>query len=157
MKKMTIWGVGPKIMFPGYAILVLLSWLPLKLNISEILHVPKIFLIIAAIILIGIGILMLKTGNAEIKKALKANRLITTGLYSRIRNPMYASHLFFIMPGVCLLINNAMIFLSIIFTYIIFLILIPKEEKDLEDNFGTEYLRYKARTGRLLPKFTIKD
>jgi hypothetical protein len=30
MKKMTLWGVGPKIMFPGYAILILLSWLPLK-------------------------------------------------------------------------------------------------------------------------------
>ncbi len=152
MKKMTLWGVGPKIMFPGYAILVLLSWLPLKLNISEILHVPKIYLIIAAIILIGIGILILAKASPEIKKALKANRLITTGLYSRIRNPMYTSHIIFIMPGVSLLINNALVFLSIIFTYFIFMILIPKEEKDLEDNFGSEYLQYKTRTGRLLPK-----
>ncbi len=108
-------------------------------------------------ILIGIGILMLTTANAEIKKALKANKLITTGLFSRIRNPMYASHIFFIMPGVCLLINNAMVFLSVIFALIIFLILIAKEEKDLEENFQVEYLRYKTGTGRLLPKIINKD
>lgn len=157
MKKMTLWGVGPKIMFPGYAILILLSWLPLKLNISVILHVPQSCLLIAAIILTSIGILMLATANAEIKKALKADRLITTGLYSRIRNPMYASHIFFIMPGVCLLINDIKTLLSILLTVFIFLILIPGEEKNLEDNFGSEYLRYKARTSRLLPKFFIKD
>lgn len=152
MKKMTLWGVGPKIAIPGYTILIVLSLLPVKVNISEILHIPRTYLTIAAIILIGIGILMLATANAYIRKALKANRLITEGLYSRIRNPMYAAHIFFLMPGVSLLINNALVFLSVFFTYLIFMILIPKEEKDLEDNFGSEYLRYKARTGRLLPK-----
>lgn len=157
MKKMTLWGVGPKIMFPGYAILILMSWFPLKVNISEILYVPGAYLTIAAVILIGIGIIILALANVEIKKALKVNRLITKGLYSRIRNPMYTSHIFFIMPGVCILINNAWVFLSVFFTYFIFLLLIAKEEKDLEDNFGNEYLRYKARSGRLLPKFFNKD
>ncbi|MBN1907499.1 MAG: isoprenylcysteine carboxylmethyltransferase family protein [Deltaproteobacteria bacterium] len=157
MKKMTPWGVGPKIMFPGYAILIVFSWLPIKVNISEILYIPRTYLTIAAIILIGIGILILAAANADIRQALKANRLITTGLYSRIRNPMYTSHIFFIMPGTCLLTNNIVVFLSLLFTFIFFNILIPKEEKDLEDNFGGEYLRYKARTRRLLPKLLKTD
>lgn len=154
MKKMTAWGVGPRIMIPGYCILLVLSWLPVKLNISKIFHIPRPYLTVVAIILLGIGIVMLTTADSEIKKALKANKLVTTGLFSRIRNPMYASHIFFIMPGVCLLTNNAMVFLSVIFAFILFLVLVPGEEKDMEENFGIEYLQYKSRTGRLLPKYS---
>jgi protein-S-isoprenylcysteine O-methyltransferase Ste14 len=153
MKKMTLWGVGPKIMFPGYTILFILSLLPVKINISEILNIPRTGLTVAAIIFMSIGIVMLAIAASEIKKSLKVNQLITAGLYSRIRNPMYAAHIFFLMPGICLLINDVKTLLSIIFTIIIFLILISGEEKVLADNFGSEYLRYKTRTGRLLPKF----
>ena len=154
MKKMTIWGIGPKIMIPGYSVLVILSWLPIKLSISGIINVPKNFLAAIALIIICIGIIMLAMANAEIKKALGTNQLVTAGLFSRIRNPMYAAHIYFLMPGLCLLTNNAITLFSVFCTVIIFLILIPKEEKDLEENFGIEYLEYKTRVGRLLPKFT---
>ena len=155
MKKMTIWGIGPKIMFPGYSILFILSWMPVKLSISGILNVPGIYTICVSLIFICIGIIILAFTNSDIKKAVKTNQLITTGMFSRIRNPMYASHIFFIMPGVCLLTNNAITLLSILCTVMIFNILILKEEKVLEENFGVEYLNYKKRVRRLLPKWNI--
>jgi protein-S-isoprenylcysteine O-methyltransferase Ste14 len=70
---------------------------------------------------------------------------------------MYAAHIFFLKPGVSLLINNALVFLSVFFTYLIFMILIPKEERLLEANFQAEYLRYKTETVRLFPKLINKD
>jgi len=155
MKKMTIWGVGPKIMAPGYFILFILSWIPVKISITGIINIPGLYLIVIAFILICMGIIMLAAANSDIKKAIKTNQLITTGMFSRIRNPMYAAHIFFLIPGVCLLTNNAITLFSIICTVILFNILIPKEEKVLEENFGIEYINYKNRVGRLLPKLNI--
>lgn len=68
---------------------------------------------------------------------------------------MYAAHIFFIMPGVCLLTNNIITFFSVICTVIIFNILILQEEKELEENFGVEYVNYKKRVRRLLPKIIV--
>ena len=155
MKKMTIWGVGPKIMAPGYFILFILSWIPVKISITGIINIPGLYLIVIAFILICMGIIMLAAANSDIKKAIKTNQLITTGMFSRIRNPMYAAHIFFLIPGVCLLTNNTITLFSIICTVILFNILIPKEEKVLEENFGIEYINYKNRVGRLLPKLNI--
>ncbi len=108
-----------------------------------------------SLILICMGIIMLAMANMEIKKAMETNQLVTTGLFSRIRNPMYAAHIFFIMPGVCLLTNNVITLLTILCTVIIFYVFISKEEKDLEENFGFEYINYKNSAGRLLPKVFI--
>ncbi len=152
MKKRTIWGVGPKIMFPAYSILFVLSWIPLKISIREIINIPGLYITSVSLLLICIGIVMLAAANMEIKRALEKNRLVTGGLFSRIRNPMYAAHIFFIMPGICLLTDKAITLLTVLFTLLIFNLLISKEEKDLEENFGTEYLNYKERVGRLLPK-----
>ena len=152
MKKRTIWGVGPKIMIPGYSILFVLSWAPVKISIRETLNVPGFSIIAVSLILVCTGIVMLAIANIEIKKALDKNLLVTAGLFSKIRNPMYVAHMFFIMPGVCLLTNNAITLFSVPCTMIIFNIFIFKEEKVLEDNFGVEYVNYKNRVGRLLPK-----
>ena len=151
MKKMTIWGVGPKIMTPGYLILFVLSRIPVKISIRETLNIPGVYINAVSFILIFLGIIMLAVASMDIKKALEKGQLATSGLFSRMRNPMYASHIIFIMPGVCFLTDKALTLLSIFCTLILFYSLISKEEKDLEENFGTEYTDYKKRVRRLLP------
>ena len=153
MKKMTIWGVGPKIMTPSYFLLVVLSLLPIKIGISAILNIPRLYITVAGIFLICVGIIILAMVNTKINKALKTNHLVTTGLFSLVRNPMYVAHLFFLIPGVCLLTDNATTLVSVICGMIAFNILIPVEEKCLEENFGSEYINYKNRVRRLAPRF----
>jgi protein-S-isoprenylcysteine O-methyltransferase Ste14 len=75
----------------------------------------------------------------------RASTLVTTGLYSRIRNPIY----FF---G-ALMVAGAIIWANMPWLLLFFLVLIPlqihrsrKEEAVLLDKFGTAYLDYKRKT-----------
>jgi protein-S-isoprenylcysteine O-methyltransferase Ste14 len=75
----------------------------------------------------------------------KSTRLVTTGLYARVRNPIY-------LFG-ALVITGAIIWKNRPWLLLIFLVLIPmqiyrirKEEKVLLEKFGTAYLDYKSKT-----------
>jgi protein-S-isoprenylcysteine O-methyltransferase Ste14 len=75
----------------------------------------------------------------------KASQLVTTGLYARIRNPIYVFG--------ALLIAGAIIWAQRPVFLLVFLILIPlqivrsrKEAQVLEAKFGDEYLEYKRKT-----------
>jgi protein-S-isoprenylcysteine O-methyltransferase Ste14 len=75
----------------------------------------------------------------------KANRLVTTGLYSRIRNPIY------LFGG--LFIVGLSLFLSPWGPLVVALVIVPmqvvrahREERVLAEAFGEEYERYKSKT-----------
>jgi protein-S-isoprenylcysteine O-methyltransferase Ste14 len=75
----------------------------------------------------------------------KATELVTSGLYSRIRNPIYVFGMF-VFAGVILMLRQPILCL-------IFVVLIPmqivrarREARVLEDKFGDEYRRYRERT-----------
>ncbi|MBN1803454.1 MAG: isoprenylcysteine carboxylmethyltransferase family protein [Candidatus Lokiarchaeota archaeon] len=79
-----------------------------------------------------------------------SNKLITSGILKRVRNPLYL--------GV-LLIYVAFVFLSmslicVVFFVVVFAIynkLVNHEEKVLEKIFGKEWLKYKSTTPKWLP------
>ena len=75
----------------------------------------------------------------------KANTLVTTGLYSRIRNPIYVFGALTI-AGIVIWANKPWLLLG-------FAVLIPlqvyrirKEERVLAEKFGASYLDYKRKT-----------
>ncbi len=75
----------------------------------------------------------------------KASILVTSGLYSRIRNPIYLFGMF-VFLGLIIWIGNPWLL-------VIFAILIPmqvvrirNEAKVLEEKFGDEYVAYRRRT-----------
>ncbi len=77
--------------------------------------------------------------------AAKAKALVTRGLYSRIRNPVYVFGSL-VIAGIFVYFGNPLLFLF-------FLVLIPmqvlrarKESQVLEAAFGDEYRTYKRRT-----------
>ncbi|MFQ6121869.1 MAG: methyltransferase family protein [Dehalococcoidales bacterium] len=81
-------------------------------------------------------------------------RLVTTGLYSRVRNPMVLGWIIMLF-GVGLLLNS--ISLIFIFTplFLLLNILYLKtiEEKEMEKKFGQEYLKYKESVPMFIPRF----
>ena len=81
-------------------------------------------------------------------------KLITTGLYSWVRNPMTLGWIIMLF-GVGILLNS--ISLIFIFTplFILLNVLYLKtiEEKEMEKKFGKEYLNYKKSVPMFLPRF----
>jgi protein-S-isoprenylcysteine O-methyltransferase Ste14 len=82
----------------------------------------------------------------------KDHQLVQAGPYRWVRHPMYT--VFFLMfAGFFLLTANWAVGLIPLATLlIVILIRTPREERMLADQFGAEYLRYRERTGRYLPK-----
>jgi len=75
----------------------------------------------------------------------QARHLVTQGLYSRLRNPIYVFGSFVIAGGILFVQRPALL--------LVFLVLIPlqvwragKESKVLEEKFGDEYRTYRAQT-----------
>lgn len=84
---------------------------------------------------------------------IEAEFLCTAGPYAYIRNPLYLGN-FFIGIGLCIAINEWYAYAFFITSYaFVYSIVIPYEEKFLQEKFGATYAEYKTQTGRLLPRF----
>ena len=103
--------------------------------IGTAIATPALFLLLTA---------RIQLGRAFSVRA-KASNLVTTGLYSRIRNPIYVFS--------ALLILGIIIWLGKPLYLLVFAVLVPtqivrsrKESAVLEAKFGEEYREYKQKT-----------
>lgn len=108
-------------------------WTALKIAGAAI-AIPSFVLFLLARIQLG--------GAFSIKA--KAQKLVTSGIYARIRNPIY------VFGG--LMVAGLFLYFRPIWL-LAFIVLVPlqiartrKEEKVLAEKFGEEYQRYKAKT-----------
>ena len=76
---------------------------------------------------------------------------MTTGAYSVVRNPIYSSVTFFILPAVALLTMTWVYLVPAIFLYAGVMLFIGTEEKQLTQAFGKVYEDYMVRVDRLVP------
>jgi protein-S-isoprenylcysteine O-methyltransferase Ste14 len=75
----------------------------------------------------------------------RASKLITTGIFSISRNPIYLALLMLLMAWVIWLGNVIAIFLGATFVWQLTHFQIHAEEEALEAKFGKRYLEYKKR------------
>jgi protein-S-isoprenylcysteine O-methyltransferase Ste14 len=117
---------------------------------------PAISCIGIALIILGltvrwIAILSLRRYFTVNVAVFSDHKLISTGIYKRIRHPAYAGSLLSFL-GLGLSFSNwlsaAVIFVPILF---VFLYRIRVEEKALAQAFGEKYLEYAKATKRLVP------
>jgi protein-S-isoprenylcysteine O-methyltransferase Ste14 len=101
-------------------------------------------LLIPGVVLWGTAVIQLLTGFPK-------GRLVTTGAYGVVRNPIYSSATFFILPAVALMTLTWVYFVASVFLYAGVMIFIGKEEEQLTQAFGKEYEDYIARVDRLVP------
>lgn len=83
----------------------------------------------------------------------KNDQLITQGIYSVMRNPLYFFSLLGII-GIALMSNHILVMIGLpLFFLFMYMGLIKREETFLTDKFGTDYHNYKAKTYALIPNF----
>jgi protein-S-isoprenylcysteine O-methyltransferase Ste14 len=77
--------------------------------------------------------------------------LVTTGIFSVVRNPIYAAWILFILPGIMMFFQSWLMLATSLVTYIVFKAFIREEEQYLEKTFGQAYLDYKSKVNELFP------
>jgi len=81
----------------------------------------------------------------------EGHRLITQGVYRLVRHPMYSALLLYSI-GQALVIPNWVGGLSNLVAFLVlFALRVGPEERMMAQQFGNEYVRYMARTRRLIP------
>ena len=119
---------------------------------AKFLNIP---LKIAGVGLIGFGFYLNDCAKRKSKlfEMVAENKLITTGVYAMVRNPVYSAVLLACTGAVCLA-GNLFLFLAPFICWIYMTVFLKlTEEKWLADLYGQEYLEYCKRTNRCIPWF----
>jgi len=82
-------------------------------------------------------------------------KLLTTGLYSQVRNPMLLGW-FVMLLGMGILLNAFSLIFIFTPLFILLNVLYVKtiEEKEMEKKFGEQYLKYKKSVPTFIPRFS---
>lgn len=80
------------------------------------------------------------------------HRLVTSGIYAKIRHPMYASQFIWAIAQILLLQNWLAGPANLVFFLAFYLLRVRSEEQMMLDTFGDEYRAYMQRTGGVIPK-----
>ena len=80
----------------------------------------------------------------------EGQRLVTDGLYRRIRHPLYLGEMTRNL-GFTLILTSGYGFALVLLGSVFLLFRIPREERMMLDEFGDEYKEYMRHTWRLIP------
>lgn len=135
-----------KVLLPGYGVIILGSVVE---NLIFHLNWFKLGSVFGLLWLL-IGMVGLLLALRELKKS-DGYMLVQSGPYAVSRNPVVASNLLGIMPGLCLLLNTNIGILGIAAAAYLFYKNVHDEEDVLENAFGEDYQSYRERVSRLMP------
>ena len=113
----------------------------------------KIFFLIAGTLLILFGIFLWVQAVIveKINKKVKEKKLITSGVYSFVRNPVYSAFIFIFTGSLLLTANYFLLIFPFIFWAFLTILMKNTEEKWLKNEFGKEYEIYLKEVNRVIP------
>ncbi len=151
-KEMTVWGVSFQMLLFLIPFIILFVFIHFYFYPAFLLPINGIIMIIIGLCLIIIGLIIYFKTLFVINKAYNSGKLVTTGTFAYVRHPLYSGFILFIIPGIVCLFNSWILFFIPLFYYIIFKIMIKKEEDYCIKKFGEEYIDYKMRVNAIFPK-----
>ncbi|MFM1539846.1 methyltransferase family protein [Helcococcus ovis] len=106
------------------------------------------------LILIGIILWIYAVVVQRISDEIKSGKLVTTGAYAIVRNPIYSAF-FLIFTGSLIMTYNVYLFmLPLVFYFSLTILLKMTEEKWLLEKFGVDYQQYCKKVNRVIPWWT---
>ena len=148
---MNIVGQGGKIILFMLPSLIAAIWM--HVYAPQIAALPDSLSIIKPVgyVLLPLGLVLWASAVIQLMMGFSKGNLVTKGAYSVVRNPIYSSVTFFILPAVALLTLTWVYLVVSVFLYVGVLTFIGVEEKQLTDAFGQQYEEYMASVDRLVP------
>lgn len=110
-------------------------------------------LLLVGFCVLGSALLTLKLRRAfgkDIYKPKSECKLVTTGIYAHVRNPVYLGNTLMLWGWFFVLQLTVVLFLTTLFM-IHFYLVAKWEEKELTERFGDDYLQYKKRVPFIIP------
>jgi protein-S-isoprenylcysteine O-methyltransferase Ste14 len=148
---MSIVGQGGKIILFMLPSLIAALWV--HADLPQIAALPESigFIKPGGYVLLPLGLILWGTAVIQLLVGFSKGKLVTTGAYGVVRNPICSSVTFFVLPAVALMTLTWVYFVPAVFLYGGVMIFIGTEEKQLTQAFGKEYEDYLARVDRLVP------
>lgn len=142
------------ILFPVLIVLLLLLWPPVAID-----HVPGIYFMIIGLIMIllGQGLRILTIGLSYIirggqKRRIYAEKLVTDGIFSHCRNPLYAGNLLIVAGFIFIAGNFTGILAGSLIFMSIYRLIVHSEETFLQSKFADAYKDYCTDVPRWIPR-----
>ena len=82
----------------------------------------------------------------------KDHKLVTEGIYKKVRHPMYSAFWLWAIAQPMLLSNWAAGFSAFVGFGVLYFLRVGQEEEMMLKEFGAEYEEYSQRTGRIFPR-----
>ncbi len=84
----------------------------------------------------------------------KGHALVTCGIYSHMRHPMYSAIFLITLAQALLLTNWIAGLIGLVLFALLYALRVGKEEQMMADQFGSEWDAYASRTPRLVPRLS---
>lgn len=106
-------------------------------------------------VFVVVGALLIIFGWSRIYKGKGAGKLVTSGIYARVRHPQYLG---FLLLTLGMLFEWTTIFTLALWPFLALLYyrLARTEEKEAEEEFGEEFREYKRRVPMFIPRLRVK-
>lgn len=151
--KMPIFGVGPIYVITCLILTIAGIYLHIKgyLSVGE-LRVGRIIFKTVGILLIlsGIYLWIQAVIVQRIDKKIKENKLLTTGVYAIVRNPVYSAFILIFTGALLFTANYILLILPFVFWIFLTILMKNTEEKWLRNEFGKEYEEYSRKVNRVI-------
>lgn len=111
------------------------------------------------VVVLGLSLMLLWKAHRDLGQAWTAtveiadgHALVTSGVYSAIRHPIYSALWLWGLAQALLLPNWIAGFAALVLFIPLYLTRVPREEQLMLDHYGDEYRAYMGRTGRVMPR-----
>jgi len=111
-RELSRWGVAPRIAVPMLLTAVLAgaaTWLWPEVCIVR--AIPQYVTIPCGAVLLAVGFSIWRLAVPAVVRAYNDDRLVTTGVFGLVRNPIYSAWIVFNIPGIALLCRSWPLFL----------------------------------------------
>jgi protein-S-isoprenylcysteine O-methyltransferase Ste14 len=124
----------------------------LSFTIGKLRYIGILFIIFGIFIAVSCSIDFVVRGRGSPIPFSETEKLIVSGFYRFVRNPLYIAGVF-VFCGEALLFQSIGIFIYCLLMFAVFNIQVIMEETFLEERFGESYKQYYHAVPRWIPRF----